>query len=150
MAVYGLALLDAALERLAGAAHREMPVAGGDIGMPGLQLLPIARLAHRDAALLVEALGEHAGEHLRHVLHDHDWRGRKRQAGENLADRFRAPGGGADGDQLPLEDLAVRRAFQLAHAGTPFAALAGPYVRPRRGAQAFSDHRREFGEPLHV
>src|SRR5437660_9993042 len=58
-----------------------------------------------DRAILIESIGEGAGEYLRHMLNDHDTGAVWLQSDEHFADSFGASGGGADRDNFVGCDL---------------------------------------------
>jgi hypothetical protein len=66
-------------------------------GMARLERFSRLALMNSDDALLVETLGEHAGEQRRHVLHDDDGnREVRRNRGENFGERVGTSGRGTD------------------------------------------------------
>ena len=78
-----------------------MMIAGRDQGAAAqITRIVALRLLHRDLAQAVQAVGEGAGEHLRHVLHDDDAGSVRRQHFQQRAQRLGAAGGGADHHHL--------------------------------------------------
>ena len=66
--------------------------------MPGHDVLPLVRLAYRQARERIHAARERRAERRGDVLRDHDGRAIGRQAHEEFADGFGAAGGSAHGD----------------------------------------------------
>ena len=78
----------------------EVRVASGEIHESGQRLQPFRRNANGERALAVEPLRHRVDEFRVHVLHDeHGRRKGGREIAQNVCDRGRAPGGGADGDE---------------------------------------------------
>jgi hypothetical protein len=83
-----------------GADDHQVPVARGDERTASDDPVVVARLAHIDAAVVVESRGKGSGESRRHMLHHgNPWR-IGRQGREDPADGLGASGGGTDSDEL--------------------------------------------------
>jgi len=89
---------DPVVEHLARVAlHPQVLASGRDVGVARKDGIVVLGFLHRDLAQPVQALGEHAREVLRHVLHDHDAGADARQRSQHLFERLGATGRRADG-----------------------------------------------------
>ena len=81
--------------------HHQVIVAGSDPDAAGAKLVAVASLDRAPAGANPQPLREQAGEHRRHVLHDHDRQGETRpEAGQHFRQRVGSAGGGADGHHV--------------------------------------------------
>jgi hypothetical protein len=86
-------------------------ISGSDQSASAEDAVAVCGLFDFNAAIPVQAIGKCACEYLRHVLDDNDSRAPGRHRLQEFTQSFRAPGGGANGDDFASCGLMpVRRA----------------------------------------
>ena len=77
-----------------------VPLSRSDIGTSGHNRIAIGGFPNFDRTAVVQTPRERPGKAFGHVLHGHDPRAIRRHPFKQVQQRFRATGGGADGDDL--------------------------------------------------